>query len=135
MIPITQHDVEQSPVLERQLSEDEANKLPARALRASELVEGYLGIVYDEGCPIPQVVTSVVADVTARLYATTDSNVPQFVDSKTQNMGQLGATVRYNADAVSRSPWLTKADKERLRNIFSGMVVVSNNSGRRRPCC
>lgn len=138
MIPVTQEQVEKSPALERTLTADEAGKLPARAQRASEMVEGYLGVIYDPSdtdCPIPAVVTSVVADATARLYAAADSNVPQFVDSAQQNMGRVGATVHYNADATSsRSPWLTKADKDRLRNIYSGMVVVSNSGGRSGQC-
>jgi hypothetical protein len=134
VIPVTRQDVETSPALERELTDDEAEKFPGRAQRASELVEGYIGFEYDPddtARPIPAVVTSVVADVVARLYAAADSNVPQFVDSKTQNMGQLGATVRYNADATSaRAPWLAKSDKTRLRGVFSGMRTTSSRSDR-----
>lgn len=138
MIPVTRQQVETSPALERELDSSELGNLPGRAQRAAELVEGYLGVEYDPTDlehPIPAVVTSVVADVTARLYAAQDSNVPQFVDSKTQSMGPLGATVRFNADATSRQPWLTKADKTRLRTVFSGFRAVTNTSSRTGRCC
>lgn len=132
MIPVNQAQVEAA--LERTLvAPAEVDKLPRRAQKASELVEGYLGVEYDPADtehPIPSVVTSVVADVTARLYSTDDSDVPQFVDSKTQSMGPLGATVRYNTEATGRQPWLTKADKTRLRTVFSGMRVMSMGTNR-----
>lgn len=138
MIPVSKTAVEQSPALERDLTSDEVNKLPGRAQRASELVEGYIGVEYDPTDtehPIPAVVTSVTADVVARLYAAEESNVPQFVDSKTQTMGPLGATVRFNADAASRQPWLTKADKTRLRTVFSGFRATTMGTVRSDRCC
>lgn len=121
MIPVTKDDVRdaQDGV---ELTHDEAAKLPSRAQKASDLVEGYLGQVFLSPSVIPAVVTRVTAGAVARLYQRDrQKNAPaMFTDQKTSGMGPFNATIKYSPDVTSGDPWLTKADKTRLKNVYSG---------------
>lgn len=128
MIPVAQVDVEDA--LERVLAEDEAATVVFKAKKASRLVEGYLGVEYLEGDTVPGVVTEVTAGVVARAYTAAASDVPEFVNSATEGMGQFSVTRTFNSDATSGALWLTKADKMKLRTVYSGMRSVGMNSDR-----
>jgi hypothetical protein len=142
MIQATKEDVEEA--LERDLTDDEVDKLPGRVAKASDLVEGFLGFDYvttdlsDPPNPdfvpdvVPDKVVRVVAGAVARLYAAEDAGTPSFVESQSQAAGAFSATTRFSADVTNgKAPWLTKTDKARLRSVFSGMRSVASGSDRR----
>jgi hypothetical protein len=128
MIPVTQDDVEEA--LERDLTSDEAESVASKAKKAARLVEGYLGVEYVDGDTIPGVVTEVTAGVAARAYAAATNQVPEFVNTATEGMGPFSVTRTFNPDATSGSLWLTKADKIKLRLIYSGVRSVGMRSDR-----
>lgn len=129
MIPLTDDDVQAA--LERELTSDETEKLDSRVQKASDLVEGYLGIVYGESDTVPGVVTRVSAAAVARLYQRDQSKgVPLFQDTRTSGMGPFNSTIRYSPDVTSGDPWLTKADKTRLKSVFSGFRAAGVASDR-----
>lgn len=134
VIPVTRADVKdaQDGV---DLTDDEAEKLPSRAQKASDIVEGYLGVVYPPGAVIPGEVTRVAAAAVARLYQRDRTKgVPMFQDTRTAGMGPFSATIKYDQDVTSGDPWLTKADKLRLRNVFSGARSQEMASDRGGAC-
>jgi hypothetical protein len=140
VILVVQADVELA--LERSLTTDEVGavdtgKLAGRIRKASNLVEGYLGTVYATTDVVPQVVTDVTAGVIARLYVRDKANgggsVPLFADSKSANMGPFNANLTFNQDATSGGPWLTKADKQMLTNVFSGYRGAEMQTDRAYP--
>jgi hypothetical protein len=131
MIPITQDDVQAA--LSRDLTDDEAEALPDKALIASDVVEGYLGIVYNTAATPPDVVPGVVTRVTAGLVGrvfTAAGKVPIFQDTLSQAMGPFNTNTHFIADASSGDPWLTKVDKLRLRSVYAGVRSVSFRSER-----
>lgn len=135
MITVTQAEVEsaleQAP---NTLTADEVVKLSGRVAKASDLVEGYLGEVYGPGDTVPGVVVRVTASAVARLYVRDrGKKVPLFAESQSQAMGPFNANLKFNQDAVTGDPWLTKADKTRLRNIYSGQRNVAMASDRGYP--
>lgn len=136
MIPITQADVEKA--LERPLLDDdpdEVSLLAGRVEKASDLVEGYIGITYTVPPEVvPGVVTRVTAAVVARMYRIGDKKVPDFQDSVSQGMGPFNVNTRFNADATSGDPWLTKKDKAALRPVYSGFRSMSQRSERGWDC-
>jgi hypothetical protein len=116
--------------LGRSLTDDELPRLAGRIAKASVIVEGYIGIVYQEGDTIPDTVTIVVASMVARLYETTGSVMP----GQTAEMVMAGPHQwqrSFGGDANSVEPWLTKADRIALQNLGSGMVSVQLGSERR----
>ncbi|MBX9920004.1 MAG: hypothetical protein K2Y33_09300 [Mycolicibacterium frederiksbergense] len=131
MIPLTANDVKKP--LERDLTTEELGKLVGRAEKASDLIEGFIGHVYDPADPddvVPPMVTRVAARMVARSFEANTAEVPKFADSTTQNMGPFGATTRFNADAASGGPWLAKSDKTELRSVYSGMRSTGSRSDR-----
>lgn len=128
MIPVTEVDVQDA--LERDLTEAEAGTVEAKARKASRLVEGYLGVEYVDDDIVPGVVVEVTAGVVARAYTAAASDVPEFVNSATEGMGQFSVTRTFNSDATSGALWLTKADKIKLRTIYSGVRSVGMKSDR-----
>lgn len=130
MIPLVQADIEAA--LSRDLSDTETDAWPSKAVIASDLVEGYLGIVYDVNASppdvIPGVVTRVTAGVVGRVFAS--ASVPAFQDTASQGMGPFNVNAHFIADATTGDPWLTKADKLRLRFIYAGARSVSFKSER-----
>lgn len=128
MIPVTQQDVEDA--LERELDGDEPDSLASKARKAARLVEGYVGVEYVDGDLIPGVVTEVTAGVVARAYAASANQVPEFVNTATEGMGPFSYARTFNADATSGSLWLTKADKIKLRLVYSGVRSVGMRSDR-----
>lgn len=128
MIPVTRSDVEGS--LERALTTDEAATVAFKVKKASRLVEGYLGLEYADTDTVPGVVTEVTAGVVARAYAAAVNQVPEFVNTATEGMGPFSVTRTYNQDATSGALWLTKADKIKLRTIYSGARSVGMRSDR-----
>src|SRR5438309_12120788 len=111
MIPVTQPQVEVE--VERELTDTESEVLAARVQRASDLVEGYIGVVYGTDNPAPAVVVRVAARVAARTF-TVAQRIPDFVDSQSVGMGPFSRTQKFNTDATSGAVWLTKADKAAL---------------------
>jgi hypothetical protein len=131
MIPITQSDVEAA--LSRELTDDELDALPTKAVIASDLVEGYLGVVYDVNAVPPSVVPGVVTRVTAGVVGrvfTAAGKVQPFQDQSSQAMGPFNVSTHFIADSTSGDPWLTKADKLRLRSVYAGVRSVSFRSER-----
>jgi hypothetical protein len=140
VIPVTQADVELAldgaELTVDQVGDPSTGKLAARVQRASDLVEGYLGQEYLPGDTVPQIVVRVAAGAVARLYVRdAQKGVPMFQDSKTAGMGPFSATVKYADGATSNDPWLTKADKMKLTNIFSGYQTSEMESDRGYPSC
>lgn len=140
MITVTRDDVERE--LERTLSSDEFALLGRRIEAASDLVEGYIGFAYvpydpfaaddvDRPDDVPDVVVRVVSAAVARVYDADSKNVPEFVEATTQGMGPFNVTQKFNQDATSGTPWLTKSDKMKLRLVFSGMRSSLMRSDRR----
>lgn len=129
-IPVLQADVELA--IERTLTGPEVEKLPARVQKASDLVEGYLGQVYADDATIPGVVTRVAAGAVGRLYQrdTTAGVPPLFANSQQSALGPFNANITFNQDVTSGDPWLTKADKMRLVNVFSGFRAIGVQSDR-----
>lgn len=133
LIPITQADVEKA--LERELVDDEPDLLPGRSEKASDLVEGYIGVTYTVPPDVvPGVVTRVTASVVARMFRASDSKVPTFQDTASQAMGPFNVNTRFNADATSGDPWLTKKDKLALKPMYSGFRSMSQKSERGWDC-
>lgn len=134
MIPLVADDVKDA-LDGTALTSDQLLKFPTRAVKASDLVEGYLGLVYADTDTVPDVVTRVTAGAVARLYQRDSSRttVPLFSDSKTVAMGPFNANVKFDTDVTSGDPWLTKADKIRLTNIFSGYQTMEMQSDRGCP--
>lgn len=128
MIPVTQPDVEAA--LERDLTNDEVDTVGFKAKKASRLVEGYIGIEYADTDTVPGVVIEVTAGVVARAYAAASSDVPEFVNSATEGMGPFTVTRTFNSDATSGALWLTKADKIKLRIVYSGVRSIGMRSDR-----
>lgn len=134
MIPLTADDVENA-LDGSVLASDELPQLPSRAQKASDLVEGYIGLVYADGVTIPGVVTRVTAGCAARLYQRDRSkqNPGLFTDTMSGAMGPFNANIKFSQDVTSGDPWLTKADKTRLKNVFSGYRAMSMQSDRGCP--
>jgi hypothetical protein len=128
MIPVTQTDIEDA--LERELDGDEPDSVASKAKKASRLVEGYLGHEYVDGDIIPGVVVEVTAGVAARAYAAAANQVPEFVNTATEGMGPFSVTRTFNPDATGGALWLTRADKIKLRLVYSGVRAVGLNSER-----
>lgn len=135
MIPVQQSDVEQA--IERALTESEVGdpttgKLDARIQKASDLVEGYLGLEYASSDTVPPIVVRVTAGAVARLYQRDASvgSTPSFIDTKSSAMGPFNANLKYSDGVTSGDPWLTKADKMKLTNIFSGYQTSDMASDR-----
>lgn len=128
MIPLTRKQVEDA--LERPLTDDEVSKsLTGRATKSSNLLEGYLGVVYSSLDTIPSVVTDVAAGMVARLYQRDDQKITAFQEQAGATMGPFSYSNRVNADVVAGGPWITKADKAMLRTVYSGYRSVPVQSG------
>lgn len=116
----TQDDVEKQ--LGRDLTGAEEDRLPGLLAKASVIVEGYLGIVYEPDDTIPSAVTIVVASMVARVLATTGTVAPG-VSSEMVTAGPHQWQRSFRDDANSVEPWLTKADRIALQGIGGGDAV------------
>lgn len=112
MIPVAQDDV--TDRLRRSLTTEEVNFLPGAIDEASALVEGYLGVTFDDDdAAVPPAVIVVTSRVVARLL-TLPEGATALADSRTSGMGPFSATIQYATDSSSGGPWLTKSDRMTL---------------------
>ena len=111
----TQGDVE--AMLGRDLTTAEASRVVGLLARADALVMGWLGCPA-EPAPLPPAITSVVADMVARVLGSTATvGVEQVsVDS---------TSVRYSQSASSGAVWLTDSDRLALRRFRCGGGLTS----------
>lgn len=123
-----QSDVEKQ--LGRELTDTELDRLPGLLAKASVIVEGYLGVIYNDGDTIPGVVTVVVASMVARVFAT-DGTVTPGMASETQAAGPFSWQRTYGDGANALEPWMTKTDRTALQALGSGVVSVLLASERR----
>lgn len=110
MIPVAQSEVENR--LRRPLTSEEEEYLPGIVDEASALVEGYLGVCYDEAAAVPEAVTVVTSRVVSRIL--TSTTMPSQAESSSRGMGPFSAQISYVADSTSGGPWLTKSDRMTL---------------------
>jgi hypothetical protein len=115
--------------LGRALTADELARLPGLLQEASLLVEGYLGVVYqdpaDSGVPIPPAVVVVVSRIVARTFAAPS---PQLLPEGARSAGSGPYSISFG-DARTNL-WLSKADKTTLRNLGGGFTSVALKSER-----
>lgn len=121
MIPVVQTDVEAR--LRRVLTAGEATFLPGVVAEASAFIEGYLGVMYDEGDIVPGAVVIATSRVAARMLADT-GGFPAQADSRSQGMGPFSVTTHYVEGSTAGGPWLTKSDRIALTPYRIGMHNV-----------
>lgn len=125
----TQADVEKQ--LGRDLDTDEEARLPGLLAKASVIVEGYLGIVYEPSDTIPGAVTIVVASMVARVLATGGAGT--VAPGQTSDMVVAGPHSwqrSFGDGANTVEPWLSKADRIALQGIGGDAVSVALGSER-----
>jgi hypothetical protein len=128
VILATQADVEAR--LGRDLSSEEEERLDGLLVEASALVEGYLGVVYDDDDDTdlpspPSVVAVVVSKIVARAFTASTVEGPASLTA-----GPYSVTYRDNT-----SLWLSKGEKLMLRNIGGGFTSIGMKSDREYPEC
>jgi hypothetical protein len=123
VILATQEDVEAR--LGRSLDSSEEDRLDGLLVEASALVEGYLGVVYDDDPDTdspepPSVVAVVVSKIIARAFTASTVEGPASMQA-----GPYQVTYRDNT-----SLWLSKGEKLMLRPYGGGFSVVTMKSER-----
>lgn len=103
--------------LGRDLTDAEHDRAAVLLVRAEAVVMGFLGCV-TEPDPVPAGLTSTVAAITARAFA---SGAPVGAQSVSVDDG----SVSYYPDAASGGIWLTKVDKMALRPFRCGGGLTS----------
>lgn len=116
MLLAVQADVETR--LGRDLTESEEARLDGLLEESSALVEGYLGIVYEDGDAIPSAVVIVVSKIVARAIGGSAELDALAASMEQTNAGPWGARFR------DSNVYLTKADKLMLRPIGGGGYSV-----------
>lgn len=124
MILATQADVVAR--LGRALTSDEIARLPGLLEEASAIVEGYMGVTYDDDPDTdnpapPDVVAVVVSKIVGRAFTTQTVEGPSALQA-----GPFSVTYRDNT-----SLWLSKSEKLMLRNAGGGFTSVRLKSDRR----
>lgn len=95
------------------LTPEQAEQIEGLLEEASDLVLAWCrpyGMVFD---PIPAAVARVTARVVARVI--TSGSQVDGTAAQTTVVGPFQRQVTFNADATSGGPWLTRADKLRLK--------------------
>lgn len=123
----TQADIEAQ--LGRDMTSTELDRMPGLLAKASVIVEGYVGVVYEPGDTVPGAVTIVVASMVARVFATSGTVTPGMT-AETMTAGPHSWQRSFSNEANSVEPWLTKADRIALQGIGSGVVSVKLGSER-----
>lgn len=122
MLLAAQADVETR--LGRELAEDEIARLDGLLAEASALVEGYLGIRYNDDDDVPPQVVIVVSKIVARALGRSSEIEGMAAAMESANSGPFGARFRES------SVFLTKADKLMLRPIGGGFRSIALRSDR-----
>lgn len=87
---------------------------------ASVMVTAYLGKSddYFDDNPIPKAVTVVTAESVARVLRQGKANITPGTSQQGRTTGPFSQQTTFVAGAGSGSPWLTRADKETLDNVY-----------------
>lgn len=107
----------------RELSADEALKVPALLDEASDLIEGWIRCTPD---PVPGPVRRVAARMVARVLAQSAAagNLVG-VDQTGMTAGPFSAQRTFRDGATSGAPWLENTDKVKLRQYRRGGGMTS----------
>lgn len=116
--------------LGRDLTAEETDLVQVLLDEADDVILAYLSTVLED--PIPGAVVRVAARMVARVFLQTGMIG---ADNVTQQTGPFSQTVKYSAGATNGSPWLSSADKSRLRpyrRSLGSATVQSFHTGRYR---
>jgi hypothetical protein len=137
----TPEDVEAR--LGRALTPAELARVPALLDESADLVSGHLyplPAVTEDG--VPAVVTHVVSRMVARVLQTADASGGVFgATTTTDKIGDFSQTRAFPAGANSGGPWLSKTDRQALKQIHEhGPFAVdtapgTNTAAEHTPAC
>jgi hypothetical protein len=119
----TQSDVETR--LGRDLESSEEDRAEGLLEEASLLVEGFLGVTYDEDDDVPPAVVVVVSRIVARAFT---GPSPQLLPEGARSAGSGPYNVNFGESRTNL--WLSKADKITLGNLGGGMNSIPLKSER-----
>lgn len=87
---------------------------------ASAMVTAHLGKPEDyfDDNPVPKTVTLITAESVARVLRQGKANITPGTSQHGQTTGPFSQQTTFVAGAGSGSPWLTRADKDTLDNVY-----------------
>ena len=106
--------------VDRHLATDDATYTEGLIESAAAKVVAHLGVHEDfyEDNPVPSAVTLVTSESVARVLRQDKANVTPGTSQHGQTTGPFSQQTTFVAGAGSGSPWLTRADKDTLDNVY-----------------